>query len=290
MSTVFNKNVSPGTADASGVMDKAGRVQTAAQQQMAWNRPDTANPWAAQTSNPDGSVSLGFTGPLAGAQQNLTAEALRNMGGATDFGQFNVGSGDDYRTQGIDAAQGQMSDWLAPLQDGFDSSEKQRLLAAGFHEGTPQFDAQMAKGASSAADFRSTIGNQAIGLGGKLGAAQGAQDLLAKQQGLAEALRKRSLPMEQLASMQGLLQQPGANGDNSIMQGATMDLRHYLDNYLGKREGHEAQNAADQQAGLNAGMQLFQSAATLGMGGGGMFNPSKPAGGSPYGKGPLRTI
>lgn len=219
------------------------RVDQAADQQMAWNRPNTANPWAAQTSNPDGSVSLGFTGPLAGAQGNLTAQALRSLGSPMDYTQFNSGSGDDFRNQGIAGAQSQFNDWLSPLQGGFDNSDRQRALAAGFQEGTPQYDAQMQKGAGSAADLQSTLHNAAIGLGGQMGAKQQAMDLLAKQQGLSEALRQRSLPMEQLSGMRGLLQQPGYNPDGSIMGGATSGLTQTLGNYWRQRGMSEKEQA-----------------------------------------------
>lgn len=290
MTTVFYKPTATPAA-ASGVQEAADRVNQAAGQQMKWNRPNTANPWASQTSNPDGSVSLGFSGPLGGAQQNLMAQALRTMGQPTDFNQFNVGTGDDFRQKGIDSAQGQMSDWLNPLQGGFDSAEKQRLLNAGYAEGSPEFQAQMSKGAGTAADLQSSIGNAAIGLGGEMGAKMGAMDMLAKQQGLAEALRKRTLPMEQLGAMQGLLEQPGYSPDGSIMAGATADFDHYLNSYLGKRQDYEAQNAEDQQAGLSAGLQAFQTAGTLGMSSlGGLGSNSKPVGGHPYGRGPLRSI
>lgn len=289
MSVVWGKKA-PDAASASGVEEALSGVKTAAGQQMAWNRPNTANPWAAQTSNPDGSVSLGFTGPLAGAQQNLTAQALREMSSPTDFNQFNTGTGDDFRAQGIAGAQSQMDNWLAPLQGGFDDSARQRLLAAGFEEGSPQFQAQMAKGAGTAADLKSTLGNAAIGLGGEMGAKQQAMDLLSKQQGLAEALRRRSLPMEQLSSMQGLLQQPGYDADDSIMSGATMDFDQAMGDYWGARNEYEAQNAADMQGGLGAGLGLFQTAATLGMGNAGALNKKPTPGGVPGGKGPLRSI
>lgn len=272
MSFVFG-TPDPTAASASGVSEAAKRVNEAAQRQMQWNRPNSSNPWAAQTSNPDGSVSLGFTGPLAGAQQNLTAEALRSMGTPTDFNQFNVGSGDDYRAQGIAGAESQMNDWLGPLQGGIDSSERQRLLNAGYQEGSPEFQAQMAKGAGSAADLQSTLHNSAIGLGGQLGAKQQAMDLLGKQQGLAEALRQRSLPMEQLAAMRGLLGQPGYSGDDSIMAGATGDLNQQLGHYLGQRQDYETANKEEQEAGMSLGTGLFSSA--LGMGTNAVSNRAK---------------
>lgn len=259
MTTVFYKPTATPAA-ASGVQEAADRVNQAAGQQMKWNRPNTANPWASQTSNPDGSVSLGFSGPLGGAQQNLMAQALRTMGQPTDFNQFNVGTGDDFRQKGIDSAQGQMSDWLNPLQGGFDSAEKQRLLNAGYAEGSPEFQAQMSKGAGTAADLQSSIGNAAIGLGGEMGAKMGAMDMLAKQQGLAEALRKRTLPMEQLSSMQGLLEQPGYEPDNSMMQGATADLTQKLGNFWrqkGKSEEEQKQLENDILDGIGAGASLI---------------------------------
>lgn len=288
MPVVWN-TPTPSPAGASGIEESLSGVKKAAVDQMAWNRPNTANPWASQNSNADGSVSLGFTGPLAGAQKNLTAEALRNLGSATDFNQLNVGSGDDFRARGIAGAQGQMNDWLSPLQGGFDNADKQRLLAAGFQEGTPQFQAQMGKGGAVADDLRSSLGNAAIGMGAERGARMQGMDLLSKQQGLAEALRKRSLPMEQLSAMNGLLGQPGYSPDGSIMAGASMDFDQAMGDYWGKRQEFEAQQKADQEAGIGAGLSLFQTAATLGMGGMGGLNP-KSTGGQPGGKGPMRYI
>lgn len=237
----------------------ADRVDQAATDEMHWNRPNTANPWAAQTSNPDGSVSLGFTGPLQGAQQSLMAQALRTMGLPTDFNQFNSASGDDFRSQGIAGAQSQMNDWLAPLQGGQDAAQKQRLLNAGYQEGSPEFQAQMGKTAATSNDMKSTLANAAIGLGTERGAKMQGMDLLAKQQWLAEALRQRSLPMEQLGSMQGLLEQPGFNPDDSMMQGATMDLDKNLKNYWRQRgmSEKEQQDATDTALGvIGAGTSL----------------------------------
>lgn len=237
----------------------ANRLDTAANQQMAWSRPSTANPWSAQTTNPDGSVALGFSGPLQGAQQNLTAQALRNMGSATDFNQFNTGTGDDFRGQAIAGAQSQMNDWLSPLQGGFDNAEKQRLLAAGFQEGTPQFDAQMSKGAGASADMRSSLGNAAIGMGAEHGARLQGMDLLSKQQGLAEALRKRSLPMEQMSAMNGLLKQPEVAPDGSIIQGAGMGLEQTLNNYW-RQKGLADQERKDREQAV---LGVFGTAASM---------------------------
>jgi hypothetical protein len=264
VSVTFN-TPDPTAASASGIDQATERMKRAAQEQMAWNRPNTSNPWSAQTSNPDGSVSLGFSGPMQGAQQNLMAKALRTMGSPTDFSQFNVGSGDDYRAQGIGSAQSQMDSWLAPLQGGIEGAERQRLLNAGFKEGSPQFQAQMAKGGGSAADLQSSLRNAAIGMGGELGAKQQAMDLLSKQQGLAEALRQRSLPMEQLESMQGLLEQPDYNSDSSIMAGGMGDLDAKMGHYWGQRGEFEKAQQAEQQAGMDLGLGLMQSAATFGM-------------------------
>lgn len=227
----------------------AKRVDTAADQQMGWNRPNTSSPWASQTNNPDGSIRQQFTGPLAGAQGNLTAEALRNLGTATDFNQFNVASGDDFRGQAIASAQGQMNDWLAPLQSGQDSAARARLVNAGYEEGSPQFQAMLNKGAATFADMQSTLGNAAIGLGAEQGAARQGMDILAKQQGLAEALRKRSLPMEQLSIMQQLGEQPGVAADDSIMGGATADMGLKLNNYWRQR-GMAEQEAAERDAAI----------------------------------------
>lgn len=239
--------------------DAAKRTDQAATDQMAWNRPNTANPWSAQTSNPDGSVSLGFTGPLAGAQQNLTAQALRSMSGPLDFSQFNSGTGDDFRAQGIAGAQSQMNGWLGPLQGGFDGAERQRLLNAGYAEDSPQFQTQMAKGGGTSADMQSTLQNMAIGMGGERGAKLQGMDLLAKQQGLAEALRQRSLPMEQLSSMQGLLKQPGYDADGSIMGGATADMGLKMNNYWRQR-GLAEQEAKDRD---DAVLGVFGTAASF---------------------------
>jgi hypothetical protein len=239
--------VSPSALDPK-YQQAADTLDTAAQQQMKWNRPNTANPWSRQYSD-DAGVHMGFTGPMAGAQGNLTAEALRNMSSPTDFSQFNVGTGDDFRNQAISGAQGQMDDWLAPLQGGMDSAERQRLLNAGYEEGSPQFQAQMQKGAATSGDLRSTLKNAAIGLGTEQGAKMQGMDLLSKQQGLAEALRKRSLPMEQLSMMQGLTQQPGFNADGSIVGGAAADLNTKLGNYWRQRGmAEQEREAADQTA------------------------------------------
>lgn len=292
MSVVYG-TPTPKASSASGIEESLAGVKKAAQDQMAWNRPNTANPWAAQTNNPDGSVSLGFTGPLQGAQTNLMAQALRNMGSPLDSSQFNTGTGDEFRQQAIGNAQSQMGDWLAPLQAGFGDAQKQRLLDAGYSEGSPQFAKAMGGGAASAQDLQSTLGNAAIGLGSEHGAQLQGMDILSKQQGLAEALRQRSLPMEQLGIMQGLSRQDDVAADDSIMGGATSDFDQAMNEYWGARQQYEAQNKADQEGGLGMGLGLFQTAATLGMNGMGSKSPKpspKPSGGHPMGKGPVRSI
>lgn len=257
----------PDASSASGVEESLTGVKKAAADQLKWNRPTTSNPWAQQFSAPDGSIHQEFTGPMAGAQGNLMAEALRNMGSATDFNQFNSGTGDDFRGQAIAGAQGQMNDWLSPLQGGFDNAEKTRLLNAGYEEGSPQFQAMMAKGGGSAQDLQSSLGNAAIGFGTQGGARRQGMDLLAKQQGLAEALRKRSLPMEQLSIMQRLGQQPGVDADDNILNGAGMDFEAKLNKYMGDRGAYEQAQADEIATGLGLGTDLFTSALSLGSSG-----------------------
>jgi hypothetical protein len=274
----------PPTASSGKYRDAVASVDSAADDQLKWNRPNTANPWAQQQSNPDGSVSLGFTGPLKGAQGNLMAQALRGMSSPTDFGEFNIGTGDDFRNQAIGSAQGQMNDWLAPLQGGQNDAERQRLLAMGFDEGSPEFAAQMGKGDGAAADMQSTIGNAAIGLGAEHGAKMQGMELLSKQQGLAEALRQRSLPMEQLSAMSGLLEQPGYEADGSMMQGATMGLQEKLGDFWGQRSKNEQDRAAIDSAFMD-GFGALNSAASFGAG----FIKPKGAPTS-LGKGPVQSI
>ncbi len=254
----------PGASAASGIEDSLTGVKKAAADQLAWNRPTTSNPWAQQFSAPDGSIHQEFTGAMGGAQGSLMGQALRQMGSPTDFSQYNPMSGDAARSQAIGAAQGQMGEWFGGMKGGLDEQAKARLSAQGYQPGSPEYAAEEMKANGWNGDMQASIGNAAIGLGTQGGALAQSRDMQTQQQKLAEALRERSMPMDQLKAMQGLGEQPGVAADDSILGSAGMDYKARLGDYLGKRGDYEQAQADEMASGLGLGTDLFKSAMTFG--------------------------
>jgi hypothetical protein len=81
------------------------------------------------------------------------------------------------------------------------------------------------------------------------------QDVQTQQQRLAEALRERSMPMDQLEKMQGLTEGSGPRqADDSEFQGAVMDADQKYNDYWAQRgrAAQDDQNTMDSIFGVGS--------------------------------------
>lgn len=228
--------------------DFTGAAQQTSDAAARLNRPNQTNAFGSSTTyetGPDGQVQMrqGFGGPLAGLATGLQQQAA-DMGGPLDWAQFGqVGTGDEARQQAIDAAYNQSTSRLNPMWQQREEAERARLLNAGVPESSELFRNTMQGFNQQRNDAFQGALNSAIGQGTAAGQAVFGQNLQARQQQLSEALRRRGMPMQELAQLSGFLAQPGVNqvaGPNLLgaaQAGADYGLRAW-----------DAQNRADADA------------------------------------------
>lgn len=218
------------------------------------NRPDQVNSFGASTNwtqGPNGqwtqTQSLG--GPLGDASKNLMGQ----IGGqqSMDWGQFgNLVTGDDARKQAIEAAYGQAASRLDPQWQQRETQLSSRLANQGLDVNSQAYKNAMQGFNQGRNDAYGSAMNSAIGQGTAAGQAVFGQNMAQRQQMIAEALRARGMPMEELQKLQGLTGQSGFMGAGKA--DATNNLgasRLEYDAWLRQQELEE-QKKADAMNGL----------------------------------------
>jgi hypothetical protein len=138
-----------------------------------------------------------------------------------------------------------MGDWLGGMTDDLGGQSRQRLQDQGFAEGSSQYDAALGKEMGWQGDMQSTLDNAAIGLSGQGGQMLQGIDANTKGQQMAEALRMREYPLEQLGQMQGLAEGSGPRAvDDFAFEGARMDAGQKYNDYWGARGREKAEDDA----------------------------------------------
>lgn len=256
----YQKGMANATRDA-----QAGIAQ-GAEQQLQNNRLDTSNPFSAQTFNPDGSVSLNFTGGMGQAAQGLQGQ-VAGLGQGMDWNQFGqLGTGDQARDQAINAAYGQASSRLDPMWSQREDQARTRLLNQGLDPGSEAFRNEMSQLGNQRTDAYNQAMFSAIGQGREAGDSVFRNNMGARQQAITEALKARGMPLEELQKMQGFLSgQPQYNADNSSLAGAlasgNMGMQGIqnmfgmgqqgFDNRFAQLKGSNEQSAAMAQGGMS---------------------------------------
>lgn len=198
----------------------AGMVQDAASTQLANNRLNTSSPFASQTFGPNG-TSTQLAGGLGTAAQGLMGQA-GSLGQGLDWGQFGKPmTGDAARDQAINASYGQATSRLDPMWSRREDQLRTRLLNQGLAEDSEAYRNAMGDLQRDRNDAYSSAMNMAIGQGTQAGDSAFRNNMLSYQQQVADAIRQRQLPLQELGMLQGFLGQPGYHADNSTLAGAS---------------------------------------------------------------------
>lgn len=209
--------VAPPPQDWKGMQTQ---VSDAATKQTSNNRLNTSNPFASQTFNADGSTSTQFTGGLGEAADGLQNQAA-GMSQPMDWSRFApAGTGDSARDQAIQGAYGQATSRLNPMWNQREDQARTRLMNQGLDPSSEAFQNEMQGLGRDRNDAYSSAMSGAISQGTAAGDSIFRNNMTARQQAIAEALKARGMPMEELSRLQGFLAQPGYNADNSTLAGA----------------------------------------------------------------------
>ena len=233
---------------------QANASAAAVNAQTQANRPDITTPFAQQqwTQGPNGqwNMSTGFTGPMAGAAQGLQQQAAANMATPFSFGQFGqVGTGDAARDSAINAAYGQAASRLNPQWQQREEAQRTQLLNQGLTPGTAAYQQAMGNLGQQRNDAYNSAMNSAIGQGTAAGDSAFRNNMMARQQSIAEALRQRGMPMDELQGMQGLLAMPGFQGAGAAQTPQYLQAMMGQDNANMQRWQAENQQQADWMQG-----------------------------------------
>lgn len=195
-------------------------ITNAAQKQTQNNRLNTSNPFASQTFNGDGSTSTQFAGGLGDAASGLQQQAA-GLAQPMDWSQFGtVGTGDDARNQAINAAYGQATSRLDPQWDRRMEAQRTQLLNQGLDPSSEAYKNAMQDANFARNDAYGSAMNSAIGQGTAAGDSAFRNNLMSQQNQIANALRQRGMPMQEMQQMMALMGQPGYSQDNSTLGGA----------------------------------------------------------------------
>jgi hypothetical protein len=195
-----------------------------AQQQSQANRPDITTPFGQQTwtTGPDGKphMQTGFTGGLGEAASGLQQQA-GDLGQAMDWNQFgHLDDGSAAREQAITSAYNQSTRRLDPQWQQRESATRAQLANQGLDPGSEAARGAMTDFGNQRNDAYGSAMASAIGQGTAAQQATFGQNMAARQQASAVALRRRGQPIEELGQLQGFLQMPGFAQDNSSLAAA----------------------------------------------------------------------
>ena len=222
---------SPSPPDYQGAAREQARASSdLLDQQTRANRPNLSTPYATQRweEGPDGqwNMTTGFQGETAALAEALRAQAAGNMATPMDWSQFgDLETGESARQQAIDATYAQATSRLDPQWAQREESARTRLLNQGLTEGSEAYRNAMSELGQQRNDAYSSAMNAAVLQGTQAGDSVFRNSMAARQQSLAEALRRRQMPMDELGQLQSQLALPGFQGagraqDPQVLQAA----------------------------------------------------------------------
>lgn len=202
------------------------------------NRPDQTNAFgttSAWTQNPDGTwtQTSNFSGGLGEANQNLQGQLAQAT--ATPFDPSQAPAlqyGEDARKAATDASYNQLTSRLDPMWNQRQEAERARLTAQGLDPGSEAYTRAMDDFSRGRNDAYQGAMNSSIGLGLNAADQMFNQSLGAHNTSIADMVRGRTLPLQQLQGLGQLTGQSGFNSDQGLsaagMQGA-QDWQRYLE-------------------------------------------------------------
>lgn len=200
----------PPSQDLQGAaQQQADSSRAAVDAQTRANRPNTTNAFGSGqqwTMGPDGTPQLTqtFGGPLAGVSQDLQGQVAKAFGAP-------MMTGDAARDQAINAAYSQATSRLDPRFQQDENALRTRLQNQGLDPQSEAYVHALREFGQNKNDAYSSAMNSAIGQGTEAGQAVFNQNMTARQ-----------MPMQNLLSMQGLLEQPSFMGAGSADPTQTM--------------------------------------------------------------------
>jgi hypothetical protein len=230
-------------------------ITDAASRQTANNRVNTSNPFSSQTTNADGSISSQFGGGLGDAAKGLMGQASQ-YGQAMDWGQFGkVGTGDDARNQAVNASYNQSTSRLDPQWDRRMEANRTQLINQGLDPNSEAAKNSMQDLSFQRNDAYSSAMNNAQMMGQQAGDSVFRNNMASQQNEIANALRQRGMPMQEMQQMLGLMGQPSYGQDSSTLQGAMGSASLAQQQANQKREDDRARAAREAEL-AGAGMGL----------------------------------
>jgi hypothetical protein len=217
---------SPPTDQMRPYEDNSQQLAQASNQQLQNNRLTQYTPYAQSSYAYDPATgrqaqTTGFSGPLAGVHDSLQQQAAQSMSQPFSFGQFgSMPTGDGARKQAYDAAYGQAASRLDPMWSQREDQTRTRLLNQGLDPSSEAYRNEMSSLGQDRNDAYGSAMNNAFMQSTAAGDSMFRNDMSSRQQGIAEALRQRGMPMEEMGRMQGFLAMPGYNADNSTASSA----------------------------------------------------------------------
>jgi hypothetical protein len=226
--------------DYMGMADKqAAANKDLLAQQTAANRPNITTATGFQRWDGN-NMTTGLTGPLGETQQALQAQYAQNMSVPFDYGQFGQAqTGDAARDQAINAAYGQATSRLDPQWKQRESGARAQLLNQGLTEGSEAYNTAMGNLGQQRNDAYTSAMASAIGQGTAAGDSAFRNNMMARQTSMAEALRARGMPGEELARLNGFV--PGSNfnpagaGQAPNYMGAAGQQQDYINAMMGRQ-------------------------------------------------------
>lgn len=256
----------PAPNNYTGAAEKqAAASGQAVDQQTQANRPNQSNPFGFSnwTQGPDGqwTQQSGFNGPLGGAAGNLGGQAAANFGTPMDWSQFGqLDDGSAAREQAINASYGAARDRLDPQWAEREGKMTSGLANAGLDPNSAAFRNSQQQFGQQRTGAYDTAMRSAIQDGTRAQQATFQQNLMQRQQMIAEALRKRGQPLEEMRGLQGLL------GMSPFMGAGQAQVPEYLRAMMGQDSAAMDKWIAENSANADAwggGMKAAGGAASL---------------------------
>lgn len=230
--------------DAANAQAAASQANVAAQTQA--NRPNVNTPFSKTQWSQDANGNWTMNQSLS-PQAQSAYDAL----GAFDFGKFGaMPTGDSARQQAIDASYAQATSRLNPMFAQREEAARANLANQGIDPNSPAGRGALAQLSAQRNDAYGGAMNSAILSGQQAGDSAFRNSMMSRQQSIAEALRQRGMPLEDMQKMMGFTaQQPDFA---KAGQAQAPDL-------LGAELGRLGIEQQDKQAYMEAGTERDKS-------------------------------
>lgn len=221
---------------AARAQGEASAKNIAAQTQA--NRPNVSTAFGSQqwSQGPDGQwrMKAGMSPQMQGLFDDVKA---------FDFGSLGqMSNGDAARNQAIDAAYNQATSRLNPMWEQRENQMRSQLANQGLDPNSQAYRNAMNQLSQQRNDAYGSAMNAAIGMGQQAGDSVFRNNMMSRQQGIAEALRTPQL--DALRGMMGFMQTPGFNTAGAADAAQLLGAAGMRGNYnMNKWKGENEANA-----------------------------------------------